>query len=1047
MDFNKELDPDIVNKFNEARTSALKFAENFLIDPVQDAPFRATYPQKFILSSKKRDVWICVHRRAGKALPLTAQISTPEGNVSMKDISVGSLVLTPNGHTSTVTNVFPQGTKEVYRLYLDDGSYVDSCSEHEWEVYTKTCWKGGRGNSRQQYGNVIRTTKELMDSLTYCYSDRCEFNYKLNPIVPIPFSEKNLPIDPYLFGVLLGDGHFKTRSIVSVDPEIIETIVCRTKYSYREALVSQSSKAKRYFIISNELFQNIKLLNFKDIVGHQKHIPKDYLYGSIDQRIWLLRGLMDTDGSSNKRKGQAEYCTVSEQLAEDVAALARSLGCKVRIKKSEAAYTKNGIRKVTGFRYRLAITIPENLEIFNLERKKCGGLPERYLRRTIIKVEKLGTQVEMQCISIDDPSHLFITDNYTPTHNCIAEGALIINPDTLKPTPIELLSEAKKTLTFSFDSNTLIWSDCDWVNSGIKKCLKLNFASGEELILSDDHELFCSKRGWIRAEQLKVGDKILAPSSIPIFGDLEASLVDIEQEIEFINLAKRVGDSVYKYSKPSLELFIREFFLLHGRINHRDRVVVFMLWNRELALDIRHLLLRFGVISRVDSGGNIHIDTLADISSFLNIVGVDYLITEVNSSRSWDMITEIKHVGSRLVYDLVVDHEDHNFIANNLVVHNSYALSILALWHAIIKDNQKIVIYAPAGGQIDEFFDVLDKWFDKNEFLEALRSTNGNHKNPQKRTFINGSTISGKLMVLSSKIEGGRRGTTADVIILDEAQEFTEAHWKVVLPIMEGDKFRTESIRCYIAGTITKPIDYYYEKIYKIKPSSSEDRIFIPITQNKEYTPEQIERIRKTKPINTWTTEYLLEVGETEDSVFRKSDIERASRYDWSYGPEMIDHNKVRFIGVDWDKVQAGTNVAVFQYTPHTRDLDIIYREEVARDDYTYTNACNLIIDLFLAYTPELVITDQGQGEMQWEYLSLESQRRGIPLSERLENKAFNQKIEVPNPQTMEVEKNLIKPFLVGLLNKKLQENKFHIPSSDEHLINQLLMYKIKAQT
>lgn len=1050
MNFDpNNLTPETKAAFLKARESALAFAETFLLDPKSGKPFKAMYPQRLILGSKKRDLWVCVHRRSGKALPLSAKVYTPDGYTSLGELSIGSSILTPDNKVAYVTHIIPQGPKQVYKITLDDGTEIECCGDHEWAVYSKTCWKGGRGKSRQQYGTVVKTTEEIMNNLIYSYSNKKEFNYKINPITPLDFSEKDLPIDPYLFGVLLGDGHFKTRSIVSADPEVIETIVERTGFSYSKKDISGTNLAKRYFILSDLLRETIKAMGFRDVIRHKKYIPKEFLYGSLDQRIWLLRGLMDTDGSSDKRsKGQAEYCTVCKQLAEDVANLARSLGCKVRVKESKASYTKNGIRVETGIRYRLGITVPENLEIFNLNRKKCGGLPERYLRRTIINVEKLNKSIQMQCISIDDPSHLFITDNYTPTHNCVVEDTLVIDHNTLVPTPISELSHLTEVYTFDFETNQVIKAPCQWIKSGKKKCIKLELESGAHISLSTDHPVFCSVRGWVKALQIRIGDQILVPTEIPVFGDLIPEEYELQLDVDFSLTCNELSPKVFKYRKEYLAKFIQEVFLSKGRILHGSNPIVFLFWSKKLSQEIKHLLIRFGIHSKIDEDGNLFISESADKSLFLKTIGVDHTVTEVRSPRSWDAVVNIKSLGERAVYDLSVDHPDHNFIGNDIVLHNSYSMTIAALWHAITKEDQQIVIFAPSSVQVNTFFDTLDKWIAKNPFLQALQASEGNHKTPQKRTFTNGSTIQGYLMGLVGSIEGAKRGITADVVINDEAQLFSEDDWKVVLPIMRGDKTRLGKVINYSVGTTPdNPDNYYYEKIYKLPKTETEEKIFIPITKNPEYTPEQVEDIRINTPLTTWNTEWILELGEVDSAVFRKKDIESCSVYDWEYGIQNIIENDIRFIGVDWDKAQAGTNVAVFQYNVLSQTTSVIYREEVARDRFTYLNACRLILDLFDAYRPELVVTDQGQGETQWEYLLMEGERMGSQIVNRLEKKALNEKIEVPNPQTGEIEKKMIKPFLVGLLQKKMQERKFLFPKSDETLRNQLLAYKVLKVT
>jgi len=438
-----------------------EWIETFINNPedTNHGPIVLNYAQNRIIDSLKagnKRILIRVHRRAGKMAPLYSTVYTPDGPVTMGSLKIGSTVCTPDGEIAKVTGIFPQGVKDIYRIHLDDGTYVEAGDEHLWEVFTGMGWKGGRGKSRKQYGNKVLTTKEIMEDLTYSYNNRTENKYKLNPVSPILHTQKDIPIDPYLLGVLLGDGHMNTRTITSDDEDIIRTIEQRTglEISRRDP----ENRTTSYYVKN---LNCLKALSLDNTISHNKFIPKEYLYNSIENRLWLLRGLMDTDGSSDKRRnGQAEFCSVSKQLAEDTAELCRSLGCKVKISESEAGYTKNGTRKVTGVRFRLNIRVPEGLEIFNLDRKKCGGLPTRYLRRTIVKIEKVGS-TEMQCIMVDHPRELYLTDNYTPTHNTHALSAialwaavtrpnfkvLVVCPD--KPKALEIYQRVKDFINVS----------------------------------------------------------------------------------------------------------------------------------------------------------------------------------------------------------------------------------------------------------------------------------------------------------------------------------------------------------------------------------------------------------------------------------------------------------------------------------------------------------------------------------------------------------------------------------------------------------------------
>lgn len=1001
------------------------------------------------MDSTAKDTFICVHRRAGKALALDAVVETPLGPKRMGDLTVGEKVCTPSGRISKITEILPQGKKLVYRIYLDDGSHIDSCEEHEWEVYTGLNWTGSRKEPRRKrFGNKIITTREIYESHIHKYSNRREFRYKLNPISPVEYEKRVLPIDPYLLGVLLGDGCMKTGEITSADPEIIDRIIERNNLSI-DVKEIKTSVAKRYFVRDKAVLDHLTELNLRRTKSCDKFIPTDYLFSSVEDRLDILQGLMDTDGSADPAGGNAEFCSKSEALANGVTMLARSLGCKASVKKSKSSYTKNGKRVYTGDRYRVYIIFPAGLEIFSLNRKVYQGTTTRYLRRTIIKVEKLEESVDMQCISIEDPAHLFITNHYIPTHNCAAGDTRIIDPETLRPIPISEASHVGKTLVFDMEANAVVWSNAEWIRSGQKKCLRFLLGNGTDITLSEDHPVFDSKKGWIEARYVRKGDRLLAPSKIPIFGDSNPTDSEVEVEIDRIAASGRITDAVFSYSKTSLRNFLKRFWYASGRIFENKDTIAYMVWNYDVAVDIRHLLLRFEIDSFIDEDGNCLISDPIDRSVFLNFIGLDSTILEVRSPRRWEVVAGIKNQGYCNVYDLSVEHEDHNFVASDIVIHNSYSLSVIVLWHAVCHPGSKIIIFAPSSTQIEEFFKNLDGWIHANPFLADLNTVkNGNFKNPHyQRTFVNRSTIAGYIL---SEVHAKRRGLTGDVIVVDEAQELEDDHWAVVNPIMRGDQYRRGRLRNYIAGTTKSARGYFYDRVYKIGANKNTEVIFIPVTENKDpaYSSEYIEELREETPEYEWRTEWLLEVSESDNSVFKKSEIDLASSMDWEYGNHLKSNYLPRFIGVDWDKAQAGSNIVVGQYDPSTKMLEIIDREEVPRSEFHYTRAVQTVLNYCEAYQPELVVSDQGQGEYHYEQLVLAGMNHPeLGMDGKFMKLAFQEVIELPNPESGEWEKKMIKPYLVGQLQQKMQDRQFSFPSHDHELFSQLLDYKIVRRT
>jgi hypothetical protein len=162
----------------------------------------------------------------------------------------------------------------------------------------------------------------------------------------------------------------------------------------------------------------------KGTKSNSKFIPQIYKLGSIKQRIELLQGLLDTDGYISKN-GSVFFYTVSDQLASDVVEIVNSLGGIVKSSVKYPKYTYRGEVRNGQKCNVLCICLPNNIMPFKLERKmllvkdRIKYFPTRYISDII----EVG-QKECQCISVDAPDSLYVTDNFILTHNTLLAVAV-----------------------------------------------------------------------------------------------------------------------------------------------------------------------------------------------------------------------------------------------------------------------------------------------------------------------------------------------------------------------------------------------------------------------------------------------------------------------------------------------------------------------------------------------------------------------------------------------------------------------------------------------
>lgn len=369
----------------------------------------------------------------GKAEPLDSKLLTSNGWIRMGDVKVNDFVVGSDGKPKKVLGVYPQGVKDIYEVCFSDGTSVECCDEHLWNVNTYV--RNWRKNPF-----MTKTLREIMDGgLKF---DNGNNKWYIPIIKPVEFEERDLKIDPYVLGCLLGDGGITVRDGIgfsSLDKEIIDEIAIRLPANHN--MVINGKSEKDYYLTAdgknNYINQALKFYNLKGCGSHSKFIPNIFKFASIEQRLDLLQGILDTDGHS-RRDGIVELTLASRQLIEDVQFIVQSLGGIGRLHEKWIKY--NGEKRMY---WRLHIKLPSNFIPFKLKRKiETFVAPTKYPpNRAILEIKYVGKK-EAQCILIDSHDHLYATDHCILTHNTLSsilyvemngfEKVIVITPNSLK---------------------------------------------------------------------------------------------------------------------------------------------------------------------------------------------------------------------------------------------------------------------------------------------------------------------------------------------------------------------------------------------------------------------------------------------------------------------------------------------------------------------------------------------------------------------------------------------------------------------------------------
>lgn len=388
-----------------------------------------------------------------KALSLDTMIPTPDGWRLNGDLAVGDRVFDRRGDVCNVVALSPlfEGN-DVYEVRFDDGQVIKADADHRWVVATKNDLRRGRGELRDL------TTREIVDGI----ADGERYSIPLGGAAEYP--SRDLDIDPYLLGAWLGDGASRSGCIhvgkedtdamlslvssawggeVRVREERTSNVLTMVRdeticiYGHDDYVptgradrcgtcnrnrVSAYKKGVDYVAGErvNESFQH--KLNRAGLLGN-KHIPMDYLTSSIEQRLALLQGLMDTDGTV-KNSGACRISLSNSELAIGTLELIRSLGIKATMSSSMAKITEDDPdnpgqkrRRETSLSY--TISFHTLLPVFRADRKldrmesALSRKAQSHYVRSVTKIESEPTR----CIRVDSEDHTYLAAGYIPTHN------------------------------------------------------------------------------------------------------------------------------------------------------------------------------------------------------------------------------------------------------------------------------------------------------------------------------------------------------------------------------------------------------------------------------------------------------------------------------------------------------------------------------------------------------------------------------------------------------------------------------------------------------
>lgn len=633
---------------------------------------------------------------------------------------------------------------------------------------------------------------------------------------------------------------------------------------------------------------------------------------------------------------------------------------------------------------------------------------------------------------------------------CLPGWVRVIDPITGKLVKVSDLydSQEASVITMSHKLGLTIAHTDQIFYNGVKEVFRVKLSSGREIDATGNHPLY-TINGWQEIDDLKCGDYVAVPTVLNYFGNISKDYEEIKEIAKEIkstfNLAdSKIDDWIFELNRKSMSALIEE--LSNYKI---------VSYSERLLLDIQHLFLRFGIntkVKRINKNGDIKYRLYKELRNEMLVLGDIY----------FERIVSIKSLGYHCTYDLTVD-ETHNFVANDVIVHNTEVMCIDVLYNMFTQENCRCIIAAPYENQIRLIFMRLKELVESSPLLNQ-------HKvkftfSPFNFTIDNGSCVLGFTTGAGTgSAAGSVRGQKADRLYLDEMDYMNDADFDALIAIAA----ERDDITQLISSTPTGRRGKFWQ-ICTDKNMGYEEYHF-PSTMNPNWNEAMEADFRNTLSPEGYVHEVLAEFGTEEVGVFNKNKVDIAMTKEY-YAYTHLDaiqrgncefegrypdlllydsmnvapRNMLRTMGCDFDKYGASSSIIIIDFIPEISSFKVIKRVEIPRSEYSYDNAFKTIVELNHIYCPSWIYCDRGSGEYLIERLHLYGEEHPeTNLKNKVKGWRFNNSLDILNPVTGAVEKEPLKPFMVNQLSISFDRERIILSPFDQILHKQLIDYTVE---
>lgn len=405
----------------------------------------------------------------GKCLGKDTPVMMHDGTIKpVQDVALGDTLMGPDGGPRVVLST-SVGRSELFRVTPTKGdSYIVN------DAHILSLKKTSRGYRGRRRDGAKYPKREIVNINVKDYLAETKTFRHIHKgwRTGVEFERRSLPIDPYLLGVILGDGTINGGVSVTTADQTIVNMLSEQASAWGLKLTESkksNNKASTYALSlgmtggkENPLMAELRKLGYYSPGcnrSSEKFIPHIYKTASREDRMGLLAGMLDADGHYT---GKNMALTLkSERLFDDFLFVARSLGFSAYKSEKRKTCTNTG---VTGTYFSMHISGELDKIPVRLERRKATARKQKKDHLvTGLTVESIG-EGDYYGFEIDG-DHLFLLGDFTVTHNTrIARlsYARIKRPTLFLTTRSVLMYQMKETFEENLGIKVGIMGDSEW---------------------------------------------------------------------------------------------------------------------------------------------------------------------------------------------------------------------------------------------------------------------------------------------------------------------------------------------------------------------------------------------------------------------------------------------------------------------------------------------------------------------------------------------------------------------------------------------------------